>query len=107
MKLSVALAALVLPSAAFAGNTLTVGPGKTYAKPCAAIAVAQAGDVIEVDSSGNYDGDTCAWSTDNLTVRGVGGGRAKIDLTNVTPAQQKGIFTISAPNATIENFELS
>jgi uncharacterized protein (TIGR03382 family) len=99
-------AALLVPSAALA-NTLTVGPGKTYAKPCAAIAAAQPGDVIEVDTSGNYDGDTCAWSTDNLTVRGVGGGRAKIDLTGVTPAQQKGIFTISAPNATIENFELS
>ncbi len=96
---------LLLPSSALAA-TLSVGPGKTYAKPCAAIAAAQAGDVIEVDASGNYDGDTCAWSTDNLTVRGVGG-RAKIDLTGVTPAQQKGIFTIAAPNATIENFELS
>ncbi len=89
-----------------AAATLTVGPGKTYAKPCAAIAAAQPGDVIEVDATGNYDGDTCAWATDNLTVRGVGG-RAKIDLTGVTPAQQKGIFTITAPNATIENFELS
>ena len=96
---------LFFPSSALAA-TLSVGPGKTYAKPCAAIAVAQPGDVIEVDASGNYDGDTCAWSTDNLTVRGVGG-RAKIDLTGVTPAQQKGIFTITAPNATIENFELS
>jgi MYXO-CTERM domain-containing protein len=94
------------PCAAFAGNTLTVGPGKTYAKPCAAIGVALPGDIIEVDATGSYDGDTCAWSTDNLTVRGVGG-RAKIDLTGVTPAQQKGIFTISAANATIENFELS
>lgn len=86
--------------------TLSVGPGKTYSKPCAAIAAAQPGDVIEVDASGNYDGDTCAWSTDDLTVRGVNG-RAKIDLTGVTPVQQKGIFTIAAPNATIENFELS
>lgn len=86
-------------------GTLTVGPGRQYATPCEAIAAAQAGDVIEVDA-GHYDGDTCAWSTDNLTVRGVGG-RAVIDLTGVTPAQQKGIFTIYAENATIENFELS
>ncbi|HSQ66447.1 MAG TPA: choice-of-anchor Q domain-containing protein [Polyangiaceae bacterium] len=99
-----ALAFFVSQSASAA--TLTVGPGKTFAKPCAAIAAAQPGDIIEVDASGNYDGDTCAWSTDNLTVRGVGG-RAKIDLTGVTPAQQKGIFTVYAPNATIENFELS
>ena len=87
--------------------TRTVGPGKTYAKPCAAIAAAQAGDVIEVDAAGSYDGDNCSWSTDNLTVRGVGG-RARIDagknIANVSAG--KGIFVISAPNATIENFEL-
>jgi MYXO-CTERM domain-containing protein len=100
-----ALASLLVSARAEAA-TLQVGPGKTYAKPCAAIAMAKAGDVIEVDAAGSYAGDTCAWSTDNLTVRGVGG-RAKIDLTGVTPAQQKGIFTIAAANATIENFELS
>ena len=96
---------VLVPGSAFAA-TLTVGPsGKMFTKPCAAIAAAQAGDVIEVDAA-SYDGDTCAWSTDNLTVRGVGG-RAKIDLTGVTPNQQKGIFTITAPNAILENFELS
>ncbi|MFT3765272.1 MAG: right-handed parallel beta-helix repeat-containing protein [Minicystis sp.] len=102
--LSILAAALGMSSAAFAA-TLQVGPGKPYAKPCAAIAAAQPGDVIEVDA-GSYDGDTCAWSTDNLTVRGVNG-RAKIDLTGKSPAQKKGIFVITAPNATIENFELS
>jgi len=107
MRHVLSFALVLLASETAFAATLTVGPGKTYAKPCDAIAAANPGDVIEVDSSGNYDGDTCAWSTDNLTVRGVGGGRAKIDLTGVTPAQQKGIFTISAPNATIESFELS
>ncbi|HEY2366414.1 MAG TPA: choice-of-anchor Q domain-containing protein [Polyangiaceae bacterium] len=98
---------IFLPSTAFAA-TITVGPsGKDYTTPCAAIGKANPGDVIEVDAA-SYDGDTCAWSTDNLTVRGVGTGRAKIDLTNVTPNQQKGIFTITAPTmATLENFELS
>jgi hypothetical protein len=86
--------------------TITVGPTGTYATPCAAIAKANPGDTIAVDASGNYDGDTCAWATDNLTVMGVNG-RAKIDLTGVTPNQQKGIFTITAPNATLQNFELS
>ncbi len=97
--------ALAASPAAIAA-TLQVGPGKTYATPCAAIAAAQAGDTIEVDAAGSYAGDTCAWSTDNLTVRGVNG-RAKIDATNTAVAQQKGIFVIAAPNATIENFELS
>ncbi|HEY8039735.1 MAG TPA: hypothetical protein VIF15_08080, partial [Polyangiaceae bacterium] len=65
-----ALGALLLATSAEAA-TLQVGPGKTYAKPCAAIAAAQPGDTIEVDA-GSYDGDTCAWSTDNLTVKAVG-----------------------------------
>jgi len=98
------LAVLAVSSPALAG-TKTVGQGKQYATPCAAIAAAQPGDVIEVDA-GSYAGDTCAWSTDNLTIRGVGG-RAKIDATNTAIAQQKGIFVIMAKNATIEGFEFS
>ncbi|HEY1693806.1 MAG TPA: hypothetical protein VGG39_16680 [Polyangiaceae bacterium] len=102
---SLLAALLAAPSARAA--TLEVGPGQTYAKPCDAIAAAAAGDVIEVDAAGSYDGDTCAWTTDNLTVRGING-RAKIDITGVTPAQEKGIFTIGGTaSATIENFELS
>lgn len=101
---AVLLSAVAL-SATAAADTLSVGPSKSYKKPCQAIAAAKAGDVIEVEA-GSYDGDTCAWSTDRLTVRGVGG-RARIDLSGVTPSQQKGIFTISAASATIENFELS
>jgi MYXO-CTERM domain-containing protein len=100
-----ALAASLLASLASAA-TLQVGPGKPYAKPCDAIAAAQAGDTIEVDAAGNYDGDTCSWSTDNLTVRGVDG-LARIDDAGVGVADGKGIFTIYAPNATVENFELS
>lgn len=96
-----------IPSNALAA-TLEVGPGKTYATPCAAIAAAGPGDVIEVDASGNYDGDHCSWSTDNLTVRGVNG-RAKIDALGdpANVAEHKGIFVIHAPDATIENFELA
>jgi hypothetical protein len=97
---------LALVPIAASANTLEVGPNQPYPTPCAAIGSAQAGDRIEVDASGNYDGDTCEWTTDNLTVVGING-RAKIDLTGVTPAQDKGIFTIDAPNATIESFEFS
>ncbi len=101
----VALGGAASPSLARAA-TLMVGPGQTYAKPCDAIAAAQPGDEIDVDAAGSYDGDTCAWSTDNLTVKGVNG-RAKIDDTGVAVAQQKGIFVIYAPTATVENFELA
>lgn len=101
------LVSSMVATQAMAANTLQVGPGQTYAKPCQAIGAAQAGDTIAVDASGNYDGDTCGWTTDGLTIRGVNG-RAKIDLTGVTPSQQKGIFVIGGTaSATIENFELS
>jgi hypothetical protein len=102
--IAVAGAACATPAVA---ATLSVGPGQTYAKPCAAIAAAQPGDVVAVDATGDYAGDTCSWSTDNLTIMGVNG-RAKIDLTGVAPSGGKGIFTIEGTaSATIENFELS
>jgi hypothetical protein len=111
MRASIALlppltVALALVASTASAATLQVGPGNTYAKPCAAIAAAAPGDTIEVDATGNYAGDTCVWKTDNLTVRGVGG-RAKIDIKGTPPAGGKGVFVISAPNATLENFELS
>ena len=95
------------PGAVYAA-ALSVGPGKTYNKPCAAIAAAKAGDTVEVDAAGNYDGDHCEWATDNLTVRGVNG-RAKINGGGdpANSASGKGIFVIAAPNATIENFEIA
>ena len=98
-----AILALTTPARA---ATLKVGPGQTYATPCAAIAAASAGDLIEADASGTYTGDTCSWTTDNLTVRGVNG-LAKIDDTGVAVADTKGIFVIYATTATIESFELS
>jgi hypothetical protein len=104
-RLPFAVALLTLTTPAFAA-TLKVGPGQTYATPCAAIAAASAGDVIEADAAGSYTGDTCSWTTDNLTVRGVNG-MAKIDDTGVAVADTKGIFVVYATNATIENFELT
>ncbi len=69
--------------------TLQVGPDKPYSAPCAAIAVASPGDIIEIDA-GLYLGDVCAWTTDNLTLRGVNG-RAHLDA-NHKNAQGKGIW---------------
>ena len=96
--------ALTLTTNAAFADTLEVGPGKTYSKPSDAIKAAHAGDTIEIDASGSYDGDTVTWSTDNLTVRGVNG-RPKINT--AAPDGGKGIFTILATTATIENIEFS
>jgi len=86
--------------------TLAVGPGKTYAKPCEAIAAAADGDLIEVDASGTYDGDVCNWSKNGLTIRGVGGGRAHIDAAGQNSGG-KAIWVIAGSDTTIENIELS
>src|SRR5689334_2318055 len=99
-----ALFALVLcPS--FAGATLSVGPGKTFAKPCAAIAAAADGDTIEIDAAGNYDGDVCGIAKNRLTLRGIGG-RAKIDAAQKNFGG-KGTWVISGNDTTVENIEFS
>jgi len=102
------LAATVLM--AFAGvtsasaATLSVGPGKTYAKPCAAIAVAKDGDVIEITGNTTYSGDACSIGRNNLTIRGVNG-RPKIDAAGKNAAE-KGIWVVNGNNLTVENVEM-
>lgn len=96
---------LTLPYS-LAANTLQVGPGKPFAKPCAAIAAASSGDRIEIDTAGNYAGDVCQWSTSNLAIVGVGPGRAVIDAAG-SSAQGKAIWVISGNNTTIENIEFT
>jgi hypothetical protein len=84
--------------------TLQVGPGKQYATPCAALAVAADGDIILVDPV-LYKGDVCAFSQNNLTIKGVDG-RAHIDADGKI-AQQKGIWVPYGRNLTVENMEFS
>lgn len=96
---------VVLCSAAAGAATLEVGPGKTYSKPCDAIAAASAGDTIAIQP-GTYT-DSCAVSKANLTIKGVGG-RPKIDLSGTDhPANYKGIYVIDADGVTIDNLELT
>ncbi|HEY6940125.1 right-handed parallel beta-helix repeat-containing protein [Dokdonella sp.] len=101
---STALALALVPLASRAA-TLEVGPGHAYATPCAAIAVAAAGDSILIDAAGSYAGDVCAWATDGLTLRGVNG-RPHIDA-NGASAQGKAIWVITGDDTTIDNVEMS
>ncbi len=98
----VSLASLSTPALA---ATLKVGPNESYAAPCAAIAAAMPGDTIEIDASGNYDGDVCAFTKSGLTLRGVGG-LAKIDAAGKS-AQGKAIWVIAGDDTTVENIEFS
>ncbi len=83
----------------------SVGPGQPYAKPCQAFAAAQDGDVIEIDAAGNYDGDVCPITKNNLAVRGVNG-RARIDAAGQY-AWGKGIWVVVGNGIVIENIEFS
>ncbi|MCU1280093.1 MAG: hypothetical protein JWM53_3639 [bacterium] len=96
---------LLMASSAASATTLQVGPGKTYATPCAAFAAAQANDRIEIDAAGTYTGDVCGFTVNGLTIVGVNG-RPKIDG-NGTVAGDKAIWVISGNDTTVENVELT
>jgi MYXO-CTERM domain-containing protein len=105
-RLSRAAFALGLGVPAYASAaTRAVGPGKTYAAPCAAFAAAADNDVIEIDAAGDYDGDVCGVSKNGLTIRGVSG-KAKIDAAGKN-AQGKAIWVISGNDTTVENIQFT
>ena len=90
---------------AASGRVLAVGPGRPYAKPCEALTAAADGDTVEIDAAGSYDGDTCAFHANDLTVRGVNG-RPKIDARG-NYAWGKGIWVITGKRVVVDNVELS
>jgi hypothetical protein len=98
----------LLLAAVFAGNasaaTLSVGPGKTYAKPCAAIAAAADGDTIEITGNTTYSGDVCGIYRNNLTIRGVNG-RPRIDAAGAA-SMGKGTWVVVGNNLTVDNVEM-
>jgi hypothetical protein len=102
------LAPAILMAFAAAGTasaaTLSVGPGKTYAAPCAAFAAAKDGDTIEIAGNNTYNGDVCSVSRSNLTIRGVNG-RPKINA-NGKNAAGKGTWVVTGNNITVDNVEM-
>ncbi len=84
---------------------LRVGPDQRYATPCRAAAEAAAGDTIQIDAAGNYDGDVCSWTTNGLTIIGVNG-RPKIDAAGQS-YRGRATWLISGNDTTVENIELT
>ncbi|MGI9073800.1 MAG: hypothetical protein ACR2JB_21350 [Bryobacteraceae bacterium] len=80
---------------------LLVGPTEVYKTPCAAIAAASPGDVIEI-APVLYQNDSCAWQTNDLSLIGMigpNGTRPHIDDSGMTGengephlVQYKGIW---------------
>jgi MYXO-CTERM domain-containing protein len=86
-------------------ETLSVGPRGAYPAPCAAFAAASDGDTIEIDSAGDYAGDVCGITKNQLKIRGKGG-LAKIDADGKN-AQGKAIWVVQGADTLIEGVELT
>ncbi len=91
-------------------NHIEVGPNRAIKLPSEAAAMAQTGDIIEIDAA-PYVGDVAVWRADNLTIRGLtisgaGGARAKLFAAGQT-AEGKAIWVIKGRNAVVENIEFA
>jgi hypothetical protein len=84
-------------------RVVRVGPGRPFADPSQVTGLVS-GDVVEIDA-GVYNGPASTWSTNNLTLRGVGG-RAHI-VAPVTISNGKAIWVTAATNIAVENIEFS
>lgn len=82
---------------------IRVGPGRTFTHPGQVTGLVS-GDVIEVDA-GVYTDQQTTWTTNNLTVRGIGG-RAHL-IAPATLANGKGIWVTQGANMIVENIEFS
>jgi hypothetical protein len=89
----------------FRTRLIQVGPSRPIKLPSQAAALARTGDVIEIDPEA-YVGDVAVWTADNLTIRGVGGGRAKL-LAAGQSAENKATWVIKGRNAYVENIEFA
>jgi hypothetical protein len=95
-----------------AARVLQVGPTRSLQRPSDAAAIAQDGDVIEIDA-GEYLDDIVVWRRNRLTLRGVGGGRAYMHATQTIPfdgtdaGNGKGIWVTAGRGITVENVEFS
>jgi hypothetical protein len=99
-----ALLVSLMAAGSVSAATLSVGSGKTYSAPCAAIGAAKDGDIIEINGTQTYSGDVCGIYANNLTIRGVNG-RPKIDAAGRN-AMGKGIWVVIGNNVTVENVEM-
>jgi len=101
---SAAFALAIATAASAAGATLSVGPGKTFSAPCAAIAAARDGDTIEIEGGTTYRGDACKIARNGLTIRGVNG-RPRIDAAGKEQSG-KGTWLVTGNDVVVDNVEM-
>lgn len=86
-------------------SVIKVGPSRPVHSLSMAASLAKNGDTIEIDA-GDYIGDVAVWKQKRLTIRGVGGGKARL-IANGASAEQKGIWVIRDSAITAENLEFT
>lgn len=84
-------------------RVVQVGPGRAFTHPNDVTGMVQKGDVVEIDA-GVYNGPASIWSTNNLTLRGVGG-RAHLVAPSISNG--KAIWVTQGANMAVENIEFS
>ena len=112
--MAIGLGLILVPASGSAGarpavrktKTLKVGPNRKYARLSLALRDARDGDVVEIDPTGEYDGDVCLIGPNNLTIRGTGKSRAKFPAAGKDYGG-KAIWVIRGANVTVENIEFS
>jgi hypothetical protein len=90
---------LLLLSSPAAAATLEVGPGRPFAQPSAAAAVAQPGDTVSI-AAGEYF-DCAIWRADNLTIAAAPG-EGVVTITDKACAG-KAAFVIEGNGVTVRN----
>ena len=80
-----------------------VGPSRAYTVPSAVAGLVNNGDTIEIDAA-TYTGDVTSWYDDDLYIKGVGNGYARLDA-NGNHAEGKAIWVIKGHRCIIENIE--
>ena len=82
-----------------------VGPGASYASPCAALSAAPDGAHIRIDAAGSYIADVCTIAANNLIIEGVHG-RPRIDAAGMSSAGQAA-WVFQGNNISIDNVEIT
>jgi hypothetical protein len=93
---------------AAAGRVIQVGATRALKTPSAAAAIAQAGDVVEIDPE-TYEGDVASWTASNLTIRAAPRGENRFArlLAHQTAAEGKGVWVVKGDKVRIENIEFA
>ncbi|MBL7811924.1 MAG: right-handed parallel beta-helix repeat-containing protein [Bacteroidetes bacterium] len=81
-----------------------VGPARTYTKPSQVSTLVSHNDTVYIDA-GIYDSDVCAWTKNNLVLKGSGG-IAHMRSNGLTWGG-KAIWVISGKNAWVDSIEFS